>query len=224
MQIRENIDFAKKEEEHHKSLYDYLDVKIQTLHRAIELPEHNKTRTLARFLVRYIDYAAMTIEAVKNMCHDLGLESFAQPFIESAEAYFFSPPECIAKHQEGLIALASEVYLTHRLFEEFDDKIVRASGNSIIPGDMMIPNLIVHQVIGDTLGNQLDAIVSERIDRLFKQQRLHKSQEFQQFLLRMSSGSWPPTKYELDWPFCDLDDELELKLPIFDTLSYSTLH
>lgn len=169
LQIRQSIELAKQQEAKTHELQSYLQKSLPRLHKAIDLPKENPSQVLLNFVGRYIQQVPDVLEALTKMLQNSGTFSSCEVFIHIAEDFFLKPPEIIQSHT-GLQALINEAYLAHRLIEELNDRLMMVSGVQLIPLDMTLPNIIVHDLLGEDFANQLDLAVHYAIEALFQQE------------------------------------------------------
>ncbi len=167
MQIRDTIQIARHEEEIDHALEAFLTSKIHSLHRNISLPQENTSRSLLDFVTRYIEHVPDVIDALRGMTQASGTYSFAREFLDVAESYFSSPPDFISQKHSGMQALIDQAYLAHRLIEEVNDRMMIVWGMPLAPMDMTISNLIIHDILGEDLANELDTAVAYSVEVLF---------------------------------------------------------
>lgn len=112
--LRERIDRALQHESSHGSLATDLAGRIDSLHRAISLPDSDAAGTLLRFVRAYVDEVPDLLEAAASVASEAGIDQQIGPVLRVAEEFFLNPPPELEGH-EGLEALLDEAYLAHRL-------------------------------------------------------------------------------------------------------------
>jgi hypothetical protein len=163
--LREQIKSAHQHETATGRLAKQLAEQLPHLHRAIDLPESDGAGVLARFVSAYIEQVPDLLEAANDVAREAGIESQIKPVLKIAEQYFTSPPSALDGH-EGLDCLLDEAYLAHRLVEEVNDMYIKHLGQPLIPLDTTVASLIVHQLIGEDFGNELDEVVHHSVDSM----------------------------------------------------------
>ena len=165
--IREQILCAQEHEADTGLLARQLETKLPHLHTAIRVPEeaHSKNLVMTRFVSAYIDQVPALLEAANEVAREAGIESQITPVLKIAEQFFVQPPAVMNGHV-GLEGLLDEAYLAHRLVEEVNDLYIKHFNQPLIPLDTTVANLIAHQLIGESLANQLDEVVHHALDRM----------------------------------------------------------
>lgn len=166
MQIRESIEIAKERERKSGRLQTYIEAKIPAMHRSIRLPENGATQQLLTFITHYIEHVPDFLQALAAHCEQAKLGEFTDVCIKIIEDFFISPPELISQH-EDLHALIDEAYLAHRMIEELNDRLMLLCGAPLVPMDMTLSNIIVHDLIGEEFANELDLAVLFSIEMMF---------------------------------------------------------
>jgi len=163
--LREQIKSAHQHETDTGRLAKQLAEQLPHLHRAIHLPDSDAEGVLVRFVSAYIEQVPDLLDAANEVAREAGIESQIKPVLRIAEQYFTSPPSALDGH-EGLDCLLDEAYLAHRLVEEVNDLYIKHLGQPLIPLDTTVASLIVHQLIGEAFGNELDEVVHHSVDNM----------------------------------------------------------
>lgn len=208
LQIRESINLAREQERETKRLQSFVEAKIPALHHAISLPEQGAAQHLMNFVTDYIEHVPDCIQALKSHCAQAQLDKFCDVFINIIEDYFISPPELIRQH-DGLHALIDEAYLAHRLIEELNDRLMMLCGTPLIPMDMTLSNIIVHDLIGEEFANQLDLAVHFSIEMVFNSGDFSADGAICKFVNEQSEH-WDETLQK--WPCLAGDSSITLSL------------
>ncbi len=158
LQVRRLIDDAKQQESSKNTLGNILRLAVPKLHDAIKLPTDEPEQALTQFIIQYIDHVPDFIEALADISVKAKIEDFTGTLLNLCLDFFLSPPDIVEEHS-GLIALLDEAYLSHRVLEEVNDKMILTTGVPLIPMDMTNANLLVHGLIGEAFANQLDFAV-----------------------------------------------------------------
>lgn len=170
---------------------------IPRLHGAIQLPKDNADAVLADFVFRYIEHVPNFIDALGGLTKGAGIHDYASVFLEIAEDFFIEPPDVVGA-QSGLNALLAEAYLAHRLIEEVNDRVIGRCGIPLAPLDMTRANLIVHQLLGETLANDLDFVVHYSTELHMDKEQLMENEAFHRYVREHKLHGWAT---ELDrWP------------------------
>lgn len=205
--VRERIVRARSHEEQTHQLKEYLVRLLPQLHEAISLPEQDPAEALLRFVVRYIEHAPDFLQALGESLHRSGMESYGKVFIDIATEFFLQPPEMIEQNG-GLKSLIDEAYLSHRLMEEINDRLLMLCGAPLAPMDTALANVVIHELLGEEFANQLDLAVHYAVEALF--QSGNSDSQFQQFLLRHPAASLSQTLQS--WPCLAEDSTIFLNL------------
>lgn len=163
--IRATLELAKQHEERTQSLYRYLCVARNHLHPAILLPKGGSVEALVDFVVKYIEQIPDLVAQAQHLAAQRGLEQHIHPIAHTIIDLFINPPSLL-DDVFGLGELMLEAYLAHRLLEEINDNYVVKFGQPLLPVDMTVSNSIMHHLIGDELGEQLDQLVADIFDEL----------------------------------------------------------
>ncbi len=208
LQIRTSIALAMEKEAQTQRLQLYIEGSMPELHHLICLPEQNSSVTLMGFVTRYIQHVPDFIEALRDYSKEAEIGEFANIFINIIEDFFISPPELIQKH-EGLHALFDEAYLAHRLIEELNDRLMILCGSPLVPMDMTVSNIIVHDLIGEDFANQLDLAVHYSVEALFASSEYKDTTLFCKYVEKQKQG-WENTLER--WPCLAGDSSITLSL------------
>lgn len=186
------IDRAKDYEAQSRHLEEILDGQLEQLHHSIELPEDTPCETLLTFVVEYIDHVPEFLDAVDKASQELGLSSFTSPFLNIAEENFLAP---LLQGQTdiGLYELLDKSYYANRLIEEVNDSYMTKTGSTLIPMNMTWANLIIHAVLGEAFGNELDALVEQTVRQMMRSQAIFNEGEFKDFVAQRNTEEWVNT-------------------------------
>ena len=206
LQIRESIHLATQQEAKTHELQNYLRNSLPRLHKAIDLPGDDPSSALLRFVEQYIRQVPDMLEALTGAMQDTGTYASCKVFLNIAEDFFLKPPEIVQSHT-GLQALIDEAYLSHRLMEELNDRLMLVSGAPLIPIDMTLPNIVVHDLLGEEYANQLDLAVHYAIEALFQQDLIDRDQ------LKLLTQGENTKKWQAlveQWPDLELHNNVHL--------------
>ena len=155
----------KQDEANTHDLRRYLDSLIQGLHSSIQLPKENAAEKLSQFISEYIGHVPKFLNVFDQAAKNNQLQALISPLTHSALNFFFQPPKQVAQHH-GLEKAMHSAYLCQRLFEEINDHCISKSAEPLIPIDMTTANLIVHNIIGEPLANDLDVIAEQNCAKI----------------------------------------------------------
>jgi hypothetical protein len=205
-QIRTAIAAACRQEEQTHQLKIYLTSLAPRLHKAISLPQENSAAALLQFVVRYIEHAPDFLAALATAMERNGVLNHGSVFLEIATDFFLQPPEVV--HRDGgLRALIDEAYLTHRLIEEINDRLLILCGVPLAPMDMTMANIIVHQLLGEEFANQLDLAVHYAVEALFQPDQLSGDSRLARFVVQHTHSAGSDIT---NWPSMTDDAEIHL--------------
>ncbi len=207
-QIRDAIAAARFREEQTHDLELYLASLAPRLHKAIELPEDRPAATLLRFVISYIEHAPDFLEALDRAMQQNGLEAYGRVFLDIAKDFFLQPPGVV--HREGgLRALIDEAYLSHRLIEEINDRLLILCGIPLAPMDMTMANIVIHHLLGEEFANQLDLAVHYAVEALFQTDEITGHSSVTGFVAQHTHTNW--SQDPSHWPCLVEHSSIQLK-------------
>lgn len=187
--IRHLIDQAKKHEAQSMHLSLLMEEQLNQLHHTIELPEQNACDTLQKFVAEYIDHVPDFLKALEKASEELSIEDFIYPFLDIIEENFMAPI-LQSRSDVGLYEILEKSYFAHRLTEEVNDHYLGKTGSTLIPMNMTWPNLIIHAILGENFGNELDSIVEQTVRYMMRSQAVFNPDKFQQFISKRNPEEW----------------------------------
>jgi hypothetical protein len=207
-QIRAAIAAARRQEQQTHHLELYLGSLAPRLHKAITLPRDQPATALLQFVIAYIEHAPDFLEALDRAMARNGLAVCGRVFLDIAEDFFLQPPEVV--HREGgLRALIDEAYLTHRLIEEINDRLLMLCGIPLAPVDMTMANIVIHHLLGEQFANQLDLAVHYAVETLFQADKLTGNSQLAGFVAQHTRADWSHNSSL--WPCLAEDSSIQLK-------------
>lgn len=189
LHIRKTIIDARAEEANTHALQTYIESQLPQMHRVINFPDDKAGITMIDFVTRYIEHVPDFVEALTELTESSGIHSCAQGLLAIAQGYFVKPPELVNDHK-GLHALIDEAYLAHRLMEEVNDRVMMKYGVPLVPMDMTVSNLIVHNLLGDDFANDLDTAVHYSVEALFKTDTFIDEPQFNRYVESHKRDGW----------------------------------
>lgn len=212
MAIRETIRRAEAQPDSLEGLRVVLCRQIPHLHNSIRLPADHPEDTLLDFAIRYIEHVPNMIEAVRGLTREAGIYDYTSIFLDIAEGYFIEPPP-VVRQETALNALMEEAYLTHRLLEEVNDRVLVHCGFPLTPMDMTRANIIVHELIGEPQANKLDFVVFYATETNRDKEILMDNPRMHRFTARCKKSGWQSVLAR--WPCLaeNLSINLSLKRP-----------
>lgn len=213
LQIRQSIELATAYEQQSHELQKYLQSTLPRLHTAIDLPGQNPSAALLDFVVQYIQQVPDVLETLVLVLKQSGTYASCEVFVTIAEDFFLKPPE-IAQGHAGLHALINEAYLANRLLEEINDRLMMLCGTQLMPIDMTLPNIIVHDLLGEEFANRLDLAVHYAIEALFQEQNFDRQQ-----LAQLNDPRWKQAWISLlaRWPNLAESGDVQLRFTRTDS-------
>lgn len=194
--IRDNIASAFEEEAGCLELDRFAAALAPRLHRAIALPDSNPVAALRQFIVDYVKHVPDFLQALQHVFDEAGLKAEGQIFLDIAADYFSQPPE-MARPTNSLYGLIDAAYLSHRLIEEINDRLLMLCGCPLTNMDMTLSNIVMHDILGEKFANQLDVAVHYTVETLFDPTRLAQHAPLLDILARRrerwrsSEQHWP---------------------------------
>jgi hypothetical protein len=186
------IDCARKHEAGSSHLQSLVCQQLEQLHHTIELPEDMPCETLLKFTGEYIDHVPDFLDALDQASQELGIESFISPFLCIAEENFLAP--VTQSHPNvGLFDLLDKAYFAHRLIEEVNDSYLSKTGCTLIPMNMTWANLVIHAILGEEFGNELDRIVEQTVRQMMRSQEVYNDRMFKDFVKNRNPEQWVTT-------------------------------
>jgi len=165
--LRHSIEQAWLLEEQNGQLAGQLSLKTPSLHRAIKIPPDNTVPVLLDFVVRYTEHVAEFVDVLSI----IGINANCCEYTEAVVNFctdVFDQTLTLLKGQNELFTLMAQAYIAHRVIEEVNEHFSQQCNEPLIPMDMTRSNLIIHQLIGEPLANQLDLVaqdVAEQLER-----------------------------------------------------------
>ncbi|MEZ0149180.1 MAG: hypothetical protein AB9Q19_07650 [Candidatus Reddybacter sp.] len=165
--LRRDIERAKVIEHQSGLLAAQLQLKAPFLHRAIQMPLDNAVPVLLDFVVRYTEHVAEFVDVLSI----IGINANCCEYTEAVVNFCtgaFDQILPLLNGQNELATLMAQAYIAHRVIEEVNEHFSQQCNEPLIPMDMTRSNLIIHQLIGEPLANQLDLVaqdVAEQLER-----------------------------------------------------------
>lgn len=178
-----------------------LAIQSKQLHRTIKIPETQGDQTLFNFVIQYIEVIPNFIEYILSTLTEQKLLKSLEPVIKQTMFFFRNPPKQVrTKHSFDrlgeLYQLMDQAYLAHRLLEELNDAFMLQVGTPLLPMDTTKANLIVHRLVGDAHGCELEDLVQKATTR-FKLYQIDFQTSSQKQHIPLSEQSWPCFSTEL---------------------------
>lgn len=163
--IRHNIEQAKLLEAQSGQLAEQLSRKTPSLHRAIKMPPDNAISVLLDFVVRYTEHVAEFVDVLSVIGTNANCCEYTEAVVSfCTDAFDQTLP--LLKGQNELATLMAQAYIAHRVIEEVNEHFSQQCNEPLIPMDMTRSNLIIHQLIGEPLANQLDFVAQDVAEQL----------------------------------------------------------
>jgi len=171
--LRHSIEQAELLEKENGQLAAQLSLKAPSLHRAIQMPTHNTIPILLDFIVRYTEHVAEFVDVLSIIGSNANCCEYTEAVVNFCTAAFdHSLPkgqtlkEQKFSKQNKLATLMAQAYIAHRVIEEVNEHFSQQCNEPLIPMDMTRSNLIIHQLIGEPLANQLDLVAQNTAEQL----------------------------------------------------------
>ena len=165
--LRHSIEQARRLEAQHGQLAAQLSQKTPLLHRAIKMPLENAVPVLLDFVVRYTEHVAEFVDVLSIIGINANCCEYTEAVVNFCTGTFDQTPSLLTE-QDALATLMAQAYIAHRVIEEVNEHFSQQCNEPLIPMDMTRSNLIIHQLIGEPLANQLDLTaqdVAEQLER-----------------------------------------------------------
>ncbi|WGL15315.1 hypothetical protein PVT68_11095 [Microbulbifer bruguierae] len=181
-----------------RSLHDTL----RNLHRSIQLPQRDAPLHITCFVIRYIQVIPSWLERLDQICQAGGLDF--RPIRELILHSFSEIPEN-QPHEHGLGSILDEAYLAHRTMEEINEILQPLCGTPLLPMDSMVANLVVRELLGETLAGQLDGLTDILLQR-FEPVELDPAHLISMILYKQRyedvPGEWPDFARHMQIELC----------------------
>ncbi|AMO54330.1 hypothetical protein EZMO1_0057 [Endozoicomonas montiporae CL-33] len=183
------IDHARAHEAQSMHLSSLVEKQLNQLHHTIELPEENACETLLKFVAEYIDHVPDFLKALEKASEELNIEEFIYPFLDIIDENFMAPV-LQSRSDIDMYELLEKSYFAHRLIEEVNDTWLIKTGSTLIPMNMTWPNLIIHAILGDEFGNELDSIVEQTVQHMMRSKTVFSPEKFKQLINCRDPEEW----------------------------------
>lgn len=201
-------------EGHKRTLEKYLAAKLPNLHRHILLQE-NDAKCLTAFVTEYIEHVPSMLDAIRELTQNVGIYSDIEKIINIIEAFFTLPLDQ-EEHPFGLYELIDEAYFAHRIVEEMNEQIMEKVGAPLIPLDVMLSNVVMHDILGDEFANTLERAVTFSLESLFDIDALTKNEDFLRFAKKYQQNSREVKK----WPCLAESSSISLNKDKSDNITF----
>lgn len=199
--IQQCIDRAVTAERARSQFHRSLNRTLANLHHSIHLPQQDAPSHITCFVIRYIQVIPAWLLQLDQLCEAGGLNF--RPVRELILKNFREMPARPAQAQ-GLDTILGEAYLAHRTMEDINDVLHPACGTPLLPMDTMVANLVVRELLGETLACQLDDL-SALLMRHFEPQELNAAKQVSMILCKQRYDDTPG-----EWP--DFANQLQIEL------------
>ncbi|MFT5420854.1 MAG: hypothetical protein ACI9D5_001607 [Candidatus Endobugula sp.] len=185
-----------------------VDQRLNMLRVLFTLPAAGTDQLVLGFVRHYIASAPKHLSAFQALAEMTGCDSYTQPFLDTAQQFFFEPHP-VSDAESGLHALLCKAYLFHRMMEELNDRITLERQLPLAPIDMAHANLVAHTLIGDEQANLLDQTVLIQLELINvgsadKAKQLFQQTSVKATTLELKNKGWQAVLER--WPF--LGDDL----------------
>ncbi|PCJ34680.1 MAG: hypothetical protein COA75_12925 [Cellvibrionales bacterium] len=175
--LRQSIEHAKRLEAKNGQLTAQLSLQTPSLHRAIQTPLDDTVPVLLDFVVRYIEHVVEFVDVLSIIGINANCCEYTEAVVNFCTSAFdqalpLSNAQTLNGQkltgQNALATLMAQAYIAHRVIEEVNEHFAQQFNEPLIPMDMTRSNLIIHQLIGEPLANQLDLMaqgIAEQLKR-----------------------------------------------------------
>jgi hypothetical protein len=194
-----SIEHIIEQAKQHAGIDSYLASQFKTViaNSHIDIDGDQPEQRLADFVEHYIRFIPSEMPAISKLSHQAGTDLYIQPLLVIIADFFFTPPSASENEQEGLHLLLGAAYVGNRLFAEINDNYVSYSPQlPILSHDLTTANLLVHTLLGETFGNELDNIIELTLKRMQPKAAVFSSDTFKQHIKERlaqqgESQPWP---------------------------------
>lgn len=162
LRLRKSIDYAVAQKQHQQELRAYLESKAGTLHKAIMILGIDRCETLCAFVIDYITHVPDMIESLTDADADNSTTMLSVSFYLLIIDELFIKAE---NQRADIVTYLRHAYFAHRFFEEYFDRVQICGTRNRRGENMMIANIIVHALLGETTANHIDLAVVRGIDK-----------------------------------------------------------
>ncbi len=168
--VRIAISAAQAHEQGSHELQAFLKTQLAYLHPTIGLPTENAEGWLLDFVGTYIARVPDTLDRLQTLLCSSQVYDHGKVLMRIAQAFFCPSSEAPAQHH-GLAKLMNEAYVIHRLAEEIHDRLTPPSTNPPPIENMLLANIVIHELLGEDFANQLDLVVHYAVESLLQQDK-----------------------------------------------------
>ncbi len=165
LNLRRDIQHAKMLEHQNGLLAAQFQLKAPLLHRAIQVSEGNTIAVLLDFVVRYTEHVAEFLDVLSTIGVNANCCEYTEAVVNFCIGPFGETPSLL-NEKNALATLMAQAYIAHRVIEEVNEHFSQQCNEPLIPMDMTRSNLIIHQLIGEPLANQLDLVAQDIAEQL----------------------------------------------------------
>lgn len=156
--------------QHHETLTCELALLIQArvnrLHSTLCVRGEEPHIQLLSFIHAFVNRTPDLLDALQEISRNRPGEELSETLCGICMGFFMSPPPLL-KGRNGMNGAMAKAYLCHRIIEEMNDCYRVFCQTPLLPVDFTTANLIIHQLIGEPLGNLLDNLVHGMAARLY---------------------------------------------------------
>jgi len=156
--IRAQIQKAQHHETCTHELAMLLRTRVCHLHSTISVRAAEPHIHLLSFVTGFVHRAPDLLDTLQEVSRNTPQEELSELIGEICIGFFASPPPLL-KGLNGMNGAMGKAYLCHRIVEEINDCYRVFCHRALLPVDFTCSNLIIHQLIGEALGNLLDNLV-----------------------------------------------------------------
>lgn len=136
-----------------ETLSAQLQFSQHNVERVLPLPDEAPLATLIAFVEDYLQALPDLLDTLENAAHEQQMQWLVSPLIQKAQSYLHHAPV----QALGVFGLLPRGYAIYRLLDEVNERCIQRLGLPVLPMDLTLSNLIVHTILGDDIGNPLDA-------------------------------------------------------------------
>lgn len=164
--IRNQIQRARRHEALTCELALLIQARVNRLHSTLCVRGAEPHIQLLSFIHAFVNRTPDLLDTLEEISRNRPWEELSETLCDICIGFFTSPPPLLKGHN-GMNGAMAKAYLCHRIIEEMNDCYRVSCQVPLLPVDFTTANLIIHQLIGEPLGNLLDNLIHTIASRLY---------------------------------------------------------
>lgn len=165
--IRNQIQRARQHETLTHELATLLQARLNRLHSTICVKSAQPHMLLLSFVTTFVERTPDLLDTLQDVARHTPQEELSDRIGNICLGFFTAPPPLLKGHN-GMNGIMAKAYLCRRIVEEINDCYRVCCHRPLLPVDFTGSNLIIHQLIGEPLGNLLDNLVHIAASQLYE--------------------------------------------------------